>query len=150
MPVTFRYELPEIIKIAKFRYRITLCRMEDVVTENGEMKLIRQGIRDCWAYIDDRRGSLTGPDGLIVDENQERQSHLIWVRYQYDLDIRSTAWIYGHRLKSPPRWFKVLAVRDTRLIYEFSVRLVERADTAAAPVATNPLMPQPLPDGVKL
>lgn len=148
--LNFRYELPEILKIAKLRYRVVLCKMEDVVTHDGQLQLARKGVRSTWAFIDDRRGSLVGPNGLVVDENRERQSHIIMTRYQYDIDVQSTAWIYELRLKSPPRWFKVIGVTDTRLAYLFSVRLVERADTAAAPVASNPLAPQALPSGVRL
>lgn len=135
MAIVFRYELPDVLKIALLKSRITLCSQDDVVVENGVMLLIRKGIRTCWARIDERRGSLTGPDGLTVGDYDNQMSHIITTRYMYDIDIRSTAWVYEKRLKSPPRWFKVYGVSDSRLAYQLAVRQVERADQASHPVA---------------
>lgn len=143
MPVAFRYDLPEVYKISRLRYRVMLCRMEDVVTKDGEMSLAREGIREVWGSIIDRRGSLVAPSGYVVEESSARVSHWITVRYMYDLDIKSTAWIYERRLKSPPRWFKVLDVTDHRLVYMFGARLVERSDETTNPVAGSPFLPQP-------
>lgn len=152
MPVAFRYDLPEIYKIARMRHRVMLCHMDDVVEQNGEMSLKREGIREVWANITDRRGSMISQQGYTIMEPEKQVSHFITTRYMYDLDIRSTAWIYEKRLKSPPRWFKVLEITDHRLVYLFAVHIVERSDAATPPVASTPGIaePIPLPPGVKL
>lgn len=146
MAVTFRYELPEIMKIALLKTRILLCSQDDVVVEGGQLKLIRKGIRECWARVDERRGSLTGVDGLTIKDLEDQQSHIIMTRYMWDIDMRNTAWIYEARRKSPPRWFKVLGVADSRLAYILSCRQVERSDEAIVPVASTSMFdPRPLP-----
>lgn len=137
MAITFRYELPEIMKIGTLKSRIVLCSQEDVVVDNGVMQLVRKGIRTCWARIDERRGSLPGPNGLTVGDLDNQQSHIITTRYMWDIDVRTTAWIYDCRLRSPPRWFKVYGVADSRLAYQFACRMVERGDEASQPVAVT-------------
>ena len=143
MPVVFRYELPEVFKIARMKHRVMLCSMHDVVSKNGDMQLAREGVRETWAQIVDRRGSLEAPSGYVVRENQEKVSHWITVRYMYDLEVTSTAWIYERRLKSPPRWFKILDVTDHRLAYLFGVRLVERSDEVTPPNDASSFKGQP-------
>lgn len=137
MPVTqFRYELPEIWKISRMKHRVILCSMHDVVVKDGEMSLIRQGIREVWANIDERRETLQGVSGYTIFgvNEQNRMSQLITTRYMSDLNVQSTAWIYEHRRKSMPRWFKVLAVTEHRLVCIFNTHLVERSDMVTPPV----------------
>lgn len=148
MAIAFRYDLPEIMKIGLLKSQIVLCSQEDVVVENGIMMLVRTGIRKCWARIDERRGSLPGPNGLTVGDLDNQMSHIITTRYMWDIDVRTTAWIYDKRLKSPPRWFKVYGVSDSRLAYQFACRLVERSDEASHPVAeadTSIFAARPMP-----
>lgn len=152
MPVTFRYDLPEVFKIARMKHRVVLCSMDDVVTKDGEMILSREGIREVWASIDDRRDTLQDVSGFTLDKNKERQSQLITTRYMYDLNIQSTAWIFERRRKSAPRWFKVLGAIEHRLVFIFSTRLVERSDIVTPPTTKEQkmLLGVQQPDSVKL
>ena len=119
------------------------------------MILTREDVLTAWAHIEAKRGSMYGPQGLVVRENQDVRSHRITIRYRTDVDIKSTAWVNEARLKSPPRWFKVLGVTDGIECFILDVRLVERSETAMSPVASNvpaavAIKPRATPDKVKL
>lgn len=144
----------EDMRIQDFRHRITLCSMEDVVVDGSEMRLTRKGIYSAWAYIAPKRGSMFGKSGYVIQEKRDSQSHNIIIRYRPDIEFSSAAWIHDQRLKSAPRWFKILGYQNKDEASEyfiFSVRLVEQGDFASPPVEekSNPHA-MPLPNGVRL
>lgn len=121
--------------IADFKHRIRLCTMSDVVINETEISLNREMRTHCWAKIEESRGSAFA-SGVVVGESREKESHKITVRYNADLLVSVYAWVYEERRKSPPRWYKVLSVRDVGEngeFTEFSCRLVEKNDLAPKP-----------------
>lgn len=146
-----------MLTIAELRHKVQLCSQSDVVTTNGNLFLARADVLACWAKIEDKKGSLHGPTGLVTRESHDVRSHKITIRYRTDVDIKSTAWVYEARLKSPPRWFKVLAVADQADMFVLDVRLVERSENAMTPVAPETVAqapdltkPRAAPQAVKL
>lgn len=150
---------PVPYKIMDFKHRIRICTMKDVViTETGEMQLIREGVYECWAYIHPVRLSMFSVAGFSMQEDRNERTHEIVVRNRRDIDFSSAAWAYEQRLKSGDRWYKL----NRNVVYEedgefmqFDGRLVERGDTQTKPtqpVASRqkPLDALPLPKGVKL
>lgn len=137
-------------KIADMIHRVVICTAKDVIVSGSQIELSRELAFDTWAAITPHRGSLFGADGSAIKEDRERQSHIIKIRYRDDREISAKAWIYEQRLKSSPRWFKILDVKDVDEVqryWEFSVRLVERSDSAIQPSSA---LAVPLPAGVKL
>lgn len=113
------------------------------------MRLAREEIMLTWAQIEVRRGSFIGVSGYSIDQDLEKRTHLITIRYRTDLEITSAAWIYEKRLKSAPRWYKVIEIlNDDSEFVDIWCRLVEQSDHATPPVAT--LAGQDMPQGVKL
>lgn len=136
--------------ISDMIHRVAICTAKDVVVSGASIELSRELAFDTWAAITPHRGSMFGKDGSAIKEDRERQSHVIKIRYRDDREISASAWIYEQRLKSSPRWFKILDVKDVDEVqryWEFSVRLVDRSDNTIAP-SNSPAVP--LPEGVKL
>jgi head-tail adaptor len=137
-------------KVSDYKHRITICTSVDVV-EGPLMVMTRKTAFDTWASIRSHRGALFSKDGVAIQEQRSNSSHEIMIRYRTDREISATAWIYEQRLKSSPRWFKVLSVEDAdedSRVWKFRCRLVERADDVSKPVEPSGAMP--LPEGVNL
>ena len=122
-------------KISDLRNKISLCTMRDVVEEGGVMTLARDNIATVWAqvYPQPHLPSFVSRYGYAVQEPAARATHLITVRYQIDLDISTAAWIYEARLKSPPRWYKVLGFYEKENFITMHAHLVERSEFATPP-----------------
>lgn len=125
------------LTIADRNARVTVCSMQDVVQEAGYMRLFKKGIYSGWANVAAKTGGqMFAPQGVSINENLERASHVIHMNYRSDVVISSAAWIYQEFRKSPPRWYKILKVtEEVGCYFKFECRLVERADDAAQPVA---------------
>lgn len=143
--------------IAKLRHRVHLCSQKDVILE-GTMRLRREGVMSMWAAIEEKQASAFSPHGAAMNEPRNRRTHIIKTRYHRDIDVTVMAWLYEARLKSAPRWFKILKVSVTEdkgtQYFKFDCRLVESTAEAVEPVAPAP-GGQPgviwgLPEGVKL
>jgi hypothetical protein len=143
------------VSIADLRHKVFLCTMEDVVIEGEGLRLTRKGVFTAWAGIEAKRGSMYAPGGTVIEETRSQQSHLITIRYRYDYAISSAAWIYEEPLKSEPRWYKVLSVKDTTNdFWVLSCRLTEKSDFVSRPQdgeadPVNPFLVG-LTEGVKL
>jgi len=122
-------------KISDLRNRISLCSMRDVVEQGGVMTLARDNIATVWArvYAQPHLPSFISKYGYAIKEPHERPTHLITIRYKIDLDLTSTAWIYEARLKSPPRWYKMVGCYDDENWIVMHAHLVERSDLATPP-----------------
>ena len=130
-------------------HRVALCTMNDVVDEGGTMRLAREIVTLTWAQIEARRGSFIAVSGYTIDDPLEKRTHLITVRYRTDLEITSAAWIFEKRLKSAPRWYKVIEIlNDHSEFVSIWCRLVEQSDTVTSPVAK--MTGADMPQGVKL
>lgn len=143
----------DILTIAELTHWIVVCSMKDVVIKDGSMSLAREGILSCWSRFEERRASLQGPSGLSVpQERKDLRTHLITIRFRYDIDFRSSAWIFEKRMKSSPRWWKVLAVQERTDRVDFDARLYDRSDDTALPVkqGTANSLAVSMPDSVKL
>lgn len=123
--------------------------MNDIVDEGGTMRLAREVVSLTWAQIEARRGAFIGVSGYNIDPLEEKRTHLITVRYRTDLEFTSAAWIYEKRLKSAPRWYKVIEIlNDHSEFVSIWCHLAEQADTATPPVA--PMSGRKMPSGVEL
>lgn len=126
-------------KISDLRFRVALCTMSDVVESGGLMTLSRTAIARVWAaiYAQPHIPSFMSPIGYAIKEKADRYTHRITLRYKIDLDFSSAAWVYEERLKSPPRWYKVLGFYDNENWINLHTHLVERSNNATEP--RNPL-----------
>lgn len=135
-------------KISQLRHRVQLCSQKDIVVQ-GNMFFTREGVTEVWAEVLAKNPQVFGLGGDAINE-REKRSHTIRIRYRTDIAVTSYAWLYEKRLKSPPRWFKVLKVTETEesgsQFYIFDVRLVERSDEALPPTSSGPA--KGIPDGV--
>ena len=129
-------------KIGDMCYRVALCTMNDVVLEGDAMTLSREVVTFTWASITHQwnQPSFIGKEGYAVKELRDRPTHLITVRYGLQLDYTSAAWVYEQRLKSPPRWYKVVGFAEQYHNWVMlHCHLVEKSDKATEP--TGPLSP---------
>jgi head-tail adaptor len=148
------------IRIAELKHHVALCSMKDVVTEGGEMVLIRSDVLKIWCKIESRSASFASPSmygqaGYAILENRDRQTHVITMPMRRDFDISSAAWIYEQRLQSGARWYKVLGIRELNEDGQYmvlSARLIERGDDLTPPVAASatPEVIKAVDSGVKL
>lgn len=139
--------------IAKLRHRLLLCSQADIVTD-GDWHVKREGVLNMWAAIEVKAASRWTPNGAAIDKRNSR-THIITTRRHPELNVSVLAWLYEERLKSAPRWFKILSVNETEQkgtqYLMFNVRLTERDDRVATPEAEEPdHQMSPLPDGVAL
>lgn len=142
--------------IAQLRHRVHLCSQKDVVVE-GTLRLNREGVLSMWAMVEAKAASAFAPTGAVVNDQRNKRTHIITTRYHRDLDVSVMAWIYEARLKSAPRWFKVLKVTQSEQggseFFKFECRIVESAADIVEPVPEkdqHPSLVMGLPPGVKL
>lgn len=127
------------MKTADRKHRVVLCSQKSDVDENGNLLIKRQGAIEGWACIDVAKASRFSNSGQVVSKD-EAPTHVITMTYNPDVNISVAAWIYEHRLKSPPRWFKVLSVKNVEEKSRFmamTVRLAEITDDAQKPAEKN-------------
>lgn len=125
------------VLIRDLKHHCALCSGKDVVTDSGDIVLIREDVIRTWMKIEAKQTSMFSPAGYNIMENRERQTHLITLRMRRDLDISSAAWIYEERAQSGARWFKVLGIKDDGEDGDFmtlSARLIEKGDSLVPPV----------------
>jgi hypothetical protein len=147
------------VAIGDLRHRITLCTASDVVVDGASIVIHRTEALKRWAKIEEKSGSLWSPEGVAVKESRDRQTHCIFVRRSKQFEISAAAWIYEARQDLPPRWFKILKVKEIEetgvypWFWEFSCRLVEKSDLAIGPEKPGEAQigtASKLPAGVKL
>jgi head-tail adaptor len=117
--------------------KISLCSAKDVITDTGEMHLIREDVVKVWAKIDPKVASMYSREGFNIMESRNRQTHLITIRARKDIDISSSAWVYQHLAGNDARWYKVLGIRDYDGEMDFlviSARLVQKGEDLTPPV----------------
>jgi hypothetical protein len=119
-------------KIADMGHRVALCTAKDVVVDNGTMEIRREAVRWTWAAMEHQTHlpSFLSQAGYAIKELAERATHRIRVRTGIDVDFASTAWVYETRLKSPPRWYKVLGFVEEDCHIMLECHLQERNDDA--------------------
>lgn len=141
--------------IAKLNRRVVLCSQKDVVVDKGTIRLNREGVAEFWAAIEPKKASEFTVNGMATKDTRNRRTHIIKMRYRYDLNLSDMAWVFERRLKSSPRWYKVLNVEEVEQnrsqYWKLECRLVERSDDLVEPTeAVTGGVVQPLPSGVKL
>lgn len=143
--------------IANFRHRVTICSADDIVTADGQIAIVKRKAWDAWAKIEPKRGSTFSRDGQVIKESRDNPSHEISIRYRSDKVIAASAWIFEQRMRSEPRWFKIIKVGDdgdVGYLWCFQCRLVEKSDMIQRPQEARPADPasivSPLPQGVVL
>jgi hypothetical protein len=135
--------------IKKFKHRVQVCSAADVVVD-GKLEFSQKFIYDGWAMINPRRTSTFSPEGHTVFEEKDRRTHFIHMRYNPQVVITTSAWIYEKRLKSPPRWFKILFAGDEfedSRYFKFDCRLMEAGDDILEPVSDQKFLG--VPEGLK-
>lgn len=143
----------KVYKSKDLDHRITLCSADDVAFENKEMRITRKGMYSTWAQIDVKKPSYFASSGApAVAENRDVYTHCITIHYRPDVEITAAAWIYEERLKSPPRWFKVVDVEEVfeqSQYWDLNCRLVQKGDDIVRPAESSSFIVVPLPEGVK-
>jgi hypothetical protein len=136
--------------IKKFKHRVQVCSAEDVVV-NGKLEFRQKFIYDGWAMINPRRTQTFSMEGQTVFEEKDRRTHFIHMRYNPNVLLTTSAWIYEARLKSPPRWFKILfsgdEYEDSRY-FKFDCRLMSTGDDILEPQNDQKFVG--IPEGFKL
>jgi head-tail adaptor len=137
----------------KFKHRLSVCRQEDVM-EGKELVYRKQEIYTGWAMIDRRRAGTFSQQDQAVFAEKDQRTHFIRMRYRPDVLISTAAWLYEARLKSAPRWFKILFAgdeyEDSRYFY-FECKLIEHGDEVIQPVRSpNELVPVIYPTDVDI
>ncbi len=144
------------LQIASLRHRVKLCSQKDVVNADGDLQLNREGVLSMWASIEEKAASAFSNRGAELTKSGEKRTHIVMTRYHHSFDVSNLAWLYEERMKSSPRWFKILRVGQTEhkgsQMFKFECRLMERSDSAVKPIEPlNELSPAlGLPEGVKL
>lgn len=141
--------------IAALRHRVHLCSQKDVV-EDGTLRLNREGVISMWASIEEKSAQTFSVRGAAMSEPPDKRTHVVKTRYHRDIDVSALAWLYEARLKSAPRWFKIIKVSVTEgkgsQYFKFDCRLTDNVATVA-PVAEKSAASAVvwgLPEGVKL
>lgn len=128
--------------IADRKHRFKVCRQADVVINGATIVLQRAELYAGWGSLEMSRGSFHGANGAVVEESRNSPGATIKMRYRSDIMINSAAWILEERLKSAPRWFKILSVVEDCELFVFKVRIVERADDLMPAVPPETPLPQ--------
>lgn len=123
-----------MIRASDKKHRVVVCAAKDFVNDAAGLVTFRQGAYEGWAAIIAKKPSQFSRDGFNVDESKAK-THDIFMSYRHDVDITVAAWIYDKRMKSPSRWFKVLAIEDDGINFKFSCRIDEASEGAMEPVA---------------
>ena len=146
---TWRSEMgvkyPYHISIKDFRHRVTLASAQDIVVNASQIIIRKEAVHEAWAAIIEEKQSYQAPGGttLVIEGTQDTRNtptHCIYMNYRADMDVTSRAWIYEARLKSAPKWYKILSVGDYEqrgLYWEFKVRLTEQGEVASPPVVAE-------------
>lgn len=125
------------LAIAERTHKLLVCSAADVVVTSDTIVLEKKGIYSGWAKVVPKKPSTYAPQGMTVEEPTDKPTHEITMNYRPDVEITSAAWLYEARLKSPPRWFKILSVMEKGDMFVFSCRLTERGDNAPKPSNTG-------------
>jgi hypothetical protein len=112
-----------------------MCREEDIIVD-GEFRIKKDGIRSAMAKITQIRKSKLSRTGNELRTTDDA-THSIEIRSTYGVEYTNSAWIYEHRLRSSPRWFKVNGILEDVDFTAFSVVLSERGDQVAEPSGSN-------------
>lgn len=143
------------MRTADRKHRVVLCSQKSDIDENGNLIVERQGVITGWAALDIVKPSRFSGSGQVVSK-AEQPTHRVTMNYNPDVAVSVTAWVYEHRLKSPPRWFKVLSVANVDECSRFmalTVRLTEMTDEAEEPTDEKPQSnfgASNLPEGLSL
>lgn len=125
---------------ADLKHRVVLCTSADVMIAGDTLLIQRKEVRECWAGIAPSREQLFSRDGIAIRESRDSASHKITIRYSPEQPISAAAWVFERRLKSEPRWFKVLGRQnldeDSRFVV-LRCRLVEERDDITAPATAS-------------
>lgn len=137
------------MELAHLRHRLVLCRQDDVISSETGFQLRREEVKTVLASITEKSGSPFTKAGFAHSGNE--RTHIIMIRYRSSINLSEMAWLYEKRVKSSPRWFKILSVGQTEdcstEYWNINAKLVERSDEAIKPA--NPVVIS-LPNGVKL
>lgn len=135
--------------LKKFKHWMQVCSARDVIV-GDQLQFSQKFIYEGWAMINPRRQQTFSAEGHSVMEEKDRRTHFIHMRYNPNVEITTSAWIYEERRLSPPRWFKILFSGDEYedgRYFKFDCRLMEAGDSIIEPSDQN--IPG-IPNGFKL
>lgn len=128
------------IKISDLSHRVALCTMHDVVSERGNMLLIRKPVRYIWAQIDaalNLPSFITAAGYAYLESKNAWGTHRVIIRAQSHVEAGAMAWVYEEKRKTSPRWYKVLGFTESDNWTIFITHLVERSEQAVAPAGAD-------------
>jgi hypothetical protein len=123
------------VKLSYLKHRVALCTMQDIVRSGDTMELRREAVQWAWAGIMNQQNlpNFMSRQGYTIKEPVDRPSHIITVRCHLELSYTSAAWVYEERLKSSPRWYKVLGTTEYDNWIDLVCHLVEKSDKVMPP-----------------
>ena len=125
------------MNISDRKHRVIVCSQRDDVDAEGRLMITRVGAVEGWAAIEPVKAIRYSKEGVSQQSKTFEPTHNVIMNYNPDVNISVSAWVYEHRLKSPPRWFKVISVTNVDECSQFmklKVRLVEANDDVETPV----------------
>lgn len=118
---------------------IIVSSHEDV--SDGKLLIKREGAYACWASIKDAASYNKDRQGAIFQQPHEKRTHKMCIRYRQDISISVGAWVFEERLKSAPRWYKIIGQKDeggAGQWWIFDLRLHTESDSEGRPQAPAP------------
>ncbi|QBQ72038.1 head completion protein [Agrobacterium phage Milano] len=125
------------MRTADRKHRVIVCSQQSDVDDEGRLLITRAGVIQGWAAIAPVKAIRFSQDGVSMQKDTMQPTHDITMNYNPDVNVSVSAWVYEHRLKSPPRWFKVLSVvnvDECSRYMKIRCRLVETSDDVTPPV----------------
>jgi len=130
------------LNIADRRSRVTLCSSDDVVEENGDLYMKREGHYAAWAAIQPIRATQFGGLGYEISNGDigAKYTHSIAIKFRADIDFTIWAWVFRERRKSGAQWFRVLATTDDEAFFYLYCQLYERGENMIPPAGNNDIL----------
>lgn len=125
------------LRIADRKHRVIVCSQKSDVDDEGNLLITRAGVIQGWAAIEPVKAIRFSREGVSMQKDTMQPTHDITMNYNPEVNISVSAWVYEHRLKSPPRWFKVISVvniDECSTYMKLRCRLVEVSDNVEPPV----------------
>jgi hypothetical protein len=117
--------------------------MHDVIEKDGNMSLAREARMWVWAHVDAALNlpSFISQAGYAIFNPVSQATHRVIIRAASGVEATTAAWVYEKRLRSSPRWYKVLGWTESDMWLLLNTHLMERSDQAQPPL--NDLRPEP-------
>jgi hypothetical protein len=112
---------------------LIVCTSQDVSLNDGAFTLLRAGLFEVWACVEQKRSTAWHKSGYR-DDKINAATHVVKIRARPEIDFTTAAYFYEERPLSGSRWFEVgpyiEACKDE---YWFDCKVIERNNGAVKP-----------------